>query len=204
MIHLHLHVRYQLHQHQLSLAESVGVFVFWFSHSPELSRNSYSYRVCPCLGCLHLSMYRGLSACLAVVQQGHLSQSYWNSEAEKLSGDPGLQGFKQWQVLLSSDKLPRRAAMRDKGKYIIKSELFSSLKSCFTWHLVFLLCELKQVKFIYSFEVLLLGGRFTTQLLHEQHKQQLSSPASYIRFTCSETLLVCFKNKCLHVKSEDL
>lgn len=126
--------------------------------------------------------------------------------AEKHSGDPGLRGFKLWQVLLSSDKLPWRAAMRDKGKYIIKSNLFSSLKSCFTWHLIFLLFELKQQSQIYLlfFEVLLLAGRFTTQLLYVQHKQQLSSPASYMRFMCSEMLLVWFKNKCLHDKSEDL
>lgn len=90
--------------------------------------------------------------CLVVVRHGHLSQSYWNSVAEKHSGDSGLQGFKQWQVLLSSDKLPWRAAIRDKGKYI-KSQIYFLLWSLALHGIWFSCCVNlnNKVKFIYSF-----------------------------------------------------
>lgn len=136
VIHLHLHVKDTNYTNiscsSLNLWECFGFGSTTCLNSAETPVLIVSVHVWAAWTCHSTEV----SLCLVVGRQGHLSQSYWNSVAEKHSGDPG-QGFKQWQVLLSSDKLPWRAAMRDKGKYIIKSDLFSSLKSCFTWHLIF-------------------------------------------------------------------
>lgn len=60
---------------------------------------------------------------LAALWQGRLSRHYWNSVSERRLRDRVWGSFEQQLVPLFLDKLPWRAAVKDKGKFIIKPDL---------------------------------------------------------------------------------
>lgn len=60
---------------------------------------------------------------LAALWQGRLSRRYWNSVSERRLRDRVWGSFEQQLVPLFLDKLPWRAAVKDKGKFIIKPDL---------------------------------------------------------------------------------
>lgn len=102
--------------------------------------------VCLCWGCWTVHHRPASPRCWAL-WQGRLSQCYWDSVSEWRLRDPGLGDF--WTAAGASfiDKLPWRAAVKDKGKFIIKPDLHPQpLCRQLKWYLIFLLWELNVTK----------------------------------------------------------